>query len=52
MALAIVDRTRPSSSVNRPAIVHPPGAFICQLGSRANRRAGQYSQRLTRDAVF
>lgn len=26
IARAIVDRTRPSSSVRRPAIVHPPGA--------------------------
>lgn len=26
IARAIVDRTRPSSSVSKPAIVHPPGA--------------------------
>lgn len=26
IARAMVDRTRPSSSVNKPAMVHPPGA--------------------------
>lgn len=42
IARAIVERTLPSSSVSRPAIVHPPGAAV----SYETRKA------LTRDAVL
>lgn len=36
IARAMVDLTRPSSSVSRPAIVHPPGAIrVGQLGGLA-----------------